>query len=86
MSKVPVFVIGIILSILGLVMIVLNSTAPGPEAIGVIYWQFGGCLLSLTGILVVFVALIWPQKSVDLDSSEIGNEISIPPPVISKRD
>ncbi len=86
MSKVLVFVTGIILSILGLIIFVPNSNASGPEAYEELYWAFGGCLLSLTGILVIIVALLWPSKSIDLDSSEIGDAISIPPPVISDKD
>ncbi len=86
MSKVLVFVTGIILSILGLIIFVPNSNASGPEAYEELYWAFGGCLLSLTGILVIIVALLWPSKSIDLDSSEIGDVISIPPPVISDKD
>tara|TARA_B100000768_G_scaffold121824_1_gene112798 strand:+ start:294 stop:554 length:261 start_codon:yes stop_codon:yes gene_type:complete len=85
-SKVLVFVTGIILSILGLIIFVPNSNASGPEAYEELYWAFGGCLLSLTGILVIIVALLWPSKSIDLDSSEIGDVISIPPPVISDKD
>ena len=86
MSKVLVFVTGIILSILGLIIFLPNSNASGPEAYEELYWAFGGCLLSLTGILVIIVALLWPSKSIDLDSSEIGDVISIPPPVISDKD
>jgi len=86
MSKVPVFMIGTILSILGLIIFAPNSNASGPEAYGELYWAFGGCLLSLTGIIVIIVTLLWPRKPIDLDSSETGNEISIPPPVISNRD
>ena len=85
MSKVPAFVIGIILSILGLIIFAPNSNASGPEAYEELYWAFGGCLLSLTGILVIIVALLWPHKSIDLISSETGNEVSIPPPVHSDR-
>ena len=86
MSKVLVFVTGTILSILGLIIFLPNSNASGPEAYEELYWAFGGCLLSLTGILVIIVALLWPSKSIDLDSSEIGDVISIPPPVISDKD
>lgn len=86
MSKVPAFVIGIILSILGLIIFAPNSNASGPEAYEELYWAFGGCLLSLTGILVIIVASLWPRKSIDLNSNETGNEVSITPPVHSDRD
>ena len=86
MSKVPAFVIGIILSIFGLIIFVPNSNASGPEAYEELYWAFGGCLLSLTGMLVIIVASLWPRKSIDLNSNETGNEVSIPPPVHVERD
>jgi len=85
-SKVPAFVIGIILSILGLMIFAPNSNASGPEAYEELYWAFGGCLLSLTGMLVIIVASLWPRKSIDLNSNETGNEVSIPPPVLVDRD
>jgi|TARA_B110000914_G_C15131376_1_gene295145 hypothetical protein len=69
-----------------LIIFTSNSNASGPEAYEELYWAFGGCLLPLTGILVVIVALLWRGKSIDLDSCEIGNELSIPPPVISDED
>ena len=83
MSKVFVFVTGIILSFLGLILFLPNSNASGPEAYEELYWAFGGCLLSLIGILVIIMALLWPSKSIDVVSSEIGDVISTPPPVIS---
>lgn len=86
MSRVSALTIGIILSIIGLIIFAPNSNASGPEAYEELYWAFGGCLLSLTGIIVIIVALLWPRKSIDLNSSETGNEVSIPPPVLSDRD
>ena len=86
MSNVFVFISGIILSILGLILFLPNSNASGPEAYEELYWAFGGCLLSLTGILVIIVASFWPRKSIDLNSSETGNDLSIPPPVHSDGD
>ena len=86
MSKIPAFVIGIILSILGLTIFLPNSNASGPEAYEELYWAFGGCLLSLTGMLVIIVASLWPRKSIHLNSNETGNEVSIPPPVHVERD
>ena len=74
MSKIPAFVIGIVLSILGLIIFLPNSDASGPEAYEELYWAFGGCLLSLTGMLVIIVALLWPSKSIELNSYESGNE------------
>ena len=86
MSKIPAFVIGIILSFLGLIIFLPNSNASGPEAYEELYWAFGGCLLSLTGMIVIIVASLWPRKSIDLNSNETGNEVSIPPPVLVDRD
>ena len=86
MSNVFVFISGIILSILGLILFLPNSNASGPEAYEELYWAFGGCLLSLTGILVIIMALLWPSKSINVVSSEIGDVISTPPPVISDKD
>ncbi len=83
MSKAPAFVIGIILSIVGL--IALEFSADVPNHYEELYWAFGGCLSSLIGILVIIVALLWPHKSIDLISSETGNEVSIPPPAHSDR-
>ena len=74
MSKIPAFVIGIVLSILGLIIFLPNSDASGPEAYEELYWAFGGCLLSLTVMLVIIVALLWPSKSIELNSYESGNE------------
>jgi hypothetical protein len=85
-SKVPAFVTGIVLSILGLIIFLPNSRASGPEAYEELYWAFGGCLLSLTGMLVILVASLWPRKSIDLNVDENGHELSIPPPVLSDRD
>ena len=86
MSKVFVFVTGIILSFLGLILFLPNSNGSGPEAYEELYWAFGGCLLSLIGILVIIMALLWPSKSINVVSSEIGDVISTPPPVISDKD
>ena len=86
MSNVFVFISGIILSILGLILFLPNSNASGPEAYEELYWVFGGCLLSLAGILVIIMALLWPSKSINVVSSEIGDVISTPPPVISDKD
>ena len=80
------FVIGITMTILGLIIFVPNSDASGPEAYEGLYWVFGGCLLSLTGILVIIIALLWPNESIVLESSVIGDEVSIPPAVISEKD
>lgn len=86
MDKVHFFVIGITMTILGLIMFVPNSYASGPEAYEELYWVFGGCLLSLTGILVSIVALLWPNEPIVLESSAIEDEVFIPPPVISNKD
>ena len=80
------FAIKRLAEIFGLIIFVPNSTASGPEAYEELYWAFGGCLLSLTGILVIIVASLWPRKSIDLNSSETGNDVSIPPPVHSDGD
>ncbi len=34
----------------------------------------------------MIVASLWPRKSIDLNSNETGNEVSIPPPVLADRD
>jgi hypothetical protein len=85
-DKVHLFVIGIITTILGLIIFVPNSDGAGPEAYEGLYWVFGGCLLSLTGILVSIVALLWPNEPIVLESSAIEDEVFIPPPVISNKD
>jgi len=85
-DKVHLFVIGITMTILGLIIFVPNSDGSGPEAYEVLYWAFGGCLLSLTGIFVSIVALLWPNKPIVLESSAIEDEVFIPPPVISNKD
>ena len=86
MDKVHLFVIGITMTILGLITFVPNSDTSGPEAYEVLYWAFGGCLLSLTGILVSILALLWPNKPIVFESSAIEDEVFIPPPVISDKD
>ncbi len=82
-SKARVFFAGLVLLVLGLVLYLPNSNASGPEAYEELYWAFGGCLLSLTGILVICIALLWRRESVDLDSNAVENETPIPPPVTS---
>ncbi len=78
MSKVAIFVTGILFSLFGLIIFIPNSNASGPEAYEEFYWAFGGCLLSLTGILVSIVALLWPSKPIDFESGAIENGDSNP--------
>ena len=73
MSKVAIFVTGILSSFFGLIIFIPNSNASGPEAYEELYWAFGGCLLSLTGILVSIIALLWPSKPIDFESGATKN-------------
>ena len=85
MGRTPAFVIGAILSFVGLVGFG-GSISSGLGEWEKLYWGFGGCLISLTGILVIIVTLIWPRKSVDVKSILAENKISIPQPVITNDD
>ena len=78
-SKVPAFVFGIILSILGLVIYWSTMNRGRMDFIFAV-GTYGSCCLLLTGILVIIVALLRPRESIDLNSSETGNMVSIPPP------
>ena len=86
MSKAPVLTIGIILSILGFIIWMANANASGPEAYEEMYWTFGGCLTGLTGIMTIIVSLLWQRKTINSDSNDTVNAISIPTPVIFNDD
>ena len=86
MRRVSVLTIGIILSILGFIVLIPNANASGPEAYEEMYWAFGGCLTCLTGTVIIIIALLRPNKEIDLHSNETENTTSIPPPVLSNDD
>ena len=85
MSKGPVYGVGIVLTLVGLIIFLLNGNATGPEAYEALYWAFGGCLTFVTGVVLILATWFWKRQQHAQVEVQLGDD-DLPPPVNAGRD
>jgi len=74
-------IIGIILSVIGFILFVSNINDSSTWYSESLYWAFGGCMASLSGFVILIIALIWPRtiaEKVTVECSHCDANMRIP--------